>query len=281
MTDEIARRTRQSIADLFIASGIPWAGDLPEGDFLSRLYDLSKMPSTDDRFRTAEGDIRQHRTNWTDDWPIDWVFTDSRFRLFTAPDDEFLRFLCETVHPVVRHHEAARKLVAEYNQRLAADDWKIVEVARLARKPIYGATRIRGREQVLAEPTGWQKVDRQVQGVRSSLDGANSEEDFQTVGLLCREVLISLAQEVFKPEEHPTLDGVVPSDTDADRMLQAFFSAELKGGANEEARSHAKAALKLAIALQHKRTADLRMAALCAEATYSIVNLAALLVRRQ
>lgn len=37
-------------------------------------------------------------------------------------------------------------------------------------------------------------------------------------------------------------------------MLEWYFSVELRGGANEEARAHAKAALKLALALQHKRT---------------------------
>jgi len=44
------------------------------------------------------------------------------------------------------------------------------------------------------------------------------------------------------------------ADTDAGRMLEWYFSVELRGGANEEARAHAKAALKLALALQHKRT---------------------------
>ena len=45
MTDDIARRTRQSIADFFTATETPWSGDLPEEDFLARLYDLSAMES--------------------------------------------------------------------------------------------------------------------------------------------------------------------------------------------------------------------------------------------
>ena len=64
-------------------------------------------------------------------------------------------------------------------------------------------------------------------------------------------------------------------------MLEAFFSAELQGGANVEARTHAKGALRLALALQHKRTADFRMAALCAEATSSVVNILAVLGGRR
>ena len=44
---------------------------------------------------------------------------------------------------------------------------------------------------------------------------AETEEDFQAVGLLGREALISLAQAVYDPDAHPPLDGVVPSETDA------------------------------------------------------------------
>jgi hypothetical protein len=64
-------------------------------------------------------------------------------------------------------------------------------------------------------------------------------------------------------------------------MLEAFFEVELKGSANEDARRHAKAATQLAVALQHKRTADFTMAALCAEATSSVVNLLAVLSGRR
>lgn len=69
------------------------------------------------------------------------------------------------------------------------------------------------------------------------------------------------------------MDGVVPSKTDAKRMIEAFIAVELAGGANDGARDHARAALKLAVALQHDRTADFRTAALCAEATASVVNI--------
>jgi hypothetical protein len=50
-------------------------------------------------------------------------------------------------------------------------------------------------------------------------------------------------------------------------MLEAIFETELRGSSNEEARAHAKAAVRLALALQHKRFADFRTAALCAEGT--------------
>jgi hypothetical protein len=137
------------------------------------------------------------------------------------------------------------------------------------------------RAVVFEEPTGWQKVDRQIQEMRSRLETASNEEQYQAVGLLCREVLISAAQEIFAANAHPIPDGIKPSDTDAPRMLEAIFDADLKGSANEEARRHAKAAVKLALALQHKRTADFRTAALCAEGTLSVVNLLAIIAGRR
>lgn len=131
------------------------------------------------------------------------------------------------------------------------------------------------------EPTGWLKVDRQLQEMRFRLDSAETEEQFQSVGLLCREVLISVAQEIYDPTRHPPVDDRTPSDTDAKRMLEAIFESELKGSSNEEARAHAKAAVRLALALQHKRMAEFITAALCAEGTWSVVNMLAIIAGRR
>jgi len=276
----ITEVTRRGIIDFFVASETPWYGRLNDVEFLSRVYDLTKMPSTDSRIRTARGDISQHRISWQD-WTDDWIFTDSRFNLMGASDEDFLRFLCETIHPVVRpDSKDARALASEYNSYLRPDGWQLVESKQISGKPVFTATRL-GRSEVFTEPTGWQKVDRQIQEMRARLDAADSEEDWQTVGLLCRETLISVAQEVYDPISHPTLDGTDPSSTDAGRMLEAVIAAELRGSPNEEARIFARSALKLALALQHKRTADFRMAALCAEATIAVVNISAVLAGRR
>jgi hypothetical protein len=164
---------------------------------------------------------------------------------------------------------------------LAADGWCLVETGAISGRPVFTPQPVSGRARVFEEPTGWPKVDRQLQEVRQRLDAAQTEEQCQAVGLLCREVLISVAQVVYNEGRHRTLDGVQPSETDAKRRLEAIFEAELAGSANEEARAHAKAAVKLADALQHKRTADIRTAALCAEATVSVVNLAAIVANKR
>jgi hypothetical protein len=64
-------------------------------------------------------------------------------------------------------------------------------------------------------------------------------------------------------------------------MLDAYIAKALAGGANEVSRRHAKAALDLANQLQHDRTASFRDAALCEEATTSVVNLIAIIAGRR
>jgi hypothetical protein len=130
-------------------------------------------------------------------------------------------------------------------------------------------------------PTGWTKVDRQVGETRRRLAEAETEEQFQAVGLLCREVLVSLAQAVHDPAHHPSLDGVPASETDAKRMLESYIAAELPGSSHEALRRHARAAYALAVELQHKRTASFRETALCVEATSSIVNVIAIISGRR
>jgi hypothetical protein len=134
---------------------------------------------------------------------------------------------------------------------------------------------------VFEEPTGWSRVDRTLYEIRRRLEQTETEEQFQAVGLLCRECLISLALVAYDPERHPSEDGVAPSETDAKRMLDSYLAAELAGTPNEGVRRHAKAALALANDLQHHRTATYRQAALCAEATTSLVNLVAIISGRR
>lgn len=126
------------------------------------------------------------------------------------------------------------------------------------------------------ERTGWVRVDRNADELRKRFAEARTEEQYQAVGLLCREALISTAQAVFNPNLHLTIDGVKASDTDAKRMLEAYISAALTGSVNDFLRKHARASLDLAVHLQHRRTATFREAALCVEAITSVINIIAI-----
>jgi len=64
-------------------------------------------------------------------------------------------------------------------------------------------------------------------------------------------------------------------------MLEAYISSVIPGKSNETLRRHAKASLDLANNLTHRRTADFRLAALCAEATNAVVNIIAIISGRR
>jgi len=134
---------------------------------------------------------------------------------------------------------------------------------------------------VFEEPTGWTRVDRNIGEIKLRLVQSTTEEQYQAVGLLCRETLISLAQTVFIEDEHKTLDGVKASKTDAKRMLEAYISHQVPGKSNENIRRHAKASLMLSNELTHKRTAEYRHAAMCAESTNAVVNIIAIISGRR
>ncbi|MCC5915667.1 MAG: hypothetical protein JJU46_14930 [Balneolaceae bacterium] len=121
--------------------------------------------------------------------------------------------------------------------------------------------------------TNWPKVDRQLSKAHQMLNNSQTEEEFQGVGLICREILISVAQEIYDEEVYPSDDGVTPSDTDAKRMFEAFLNQELSGKSNEQYRKLTKSAVQVADATQHKRTSDYLHAKLCLEGVVSVIEI--------
>jgi len=150
--------------------------------------------------------------------------------------------------------------------------------------PLIDAIRMKTQSpgnRIVVRPTGWARVDRGIGEARNRLAVAKHEEQFQEIGMLCRETLISLAQVVFDPERHPVEDGIEVGQTDAKRMLGAFFMAELSGSSNKEYRKHTLAALDVANKTTHDRSASFLEAALCEEATTSVINTVAIVCGRR
>lgn len=141
--DDVSRAARQNITDGLKIDNVGWSGRLEEVEFLSRIYDLNEMPSYDDRFENAAGDIWQHRVNNPTDWSDDWIYDDLRFNLLQGPTDTFLRFLCEMVHPVVRpDRNQALTLVHHFNDQLRNEGWHLVEEEKIAGRPRFVAKRL-------------------------------------------------------------------------------------------------------------------------------------------
>lgn len=142
----ISHLTRRHIIDFMSMEKIWWSGRLDEPDFVARVWpDAHKRPSYDGRFDNALGDIRQHRClNY--DWEDDWIFTDDRFNLIGGSDEQFLAFLAEVVHPVVRaDKEEVAKLVAAFNEYLRPDGYMLVQVSHISGYPVYAGSLVAAR----------------------------------------------------------------------------------------------------------------------------------------
>ena len=178
---QISEVTRRNIVDSFSVNNVNWAGRFEEQQFLARLYNLLEMPSTDRRYSNAADDIWKHRV-MNNDWPDDWVFYDSRFQLINAPDDEFLRFLCEVLHPVVQPNlDEVLRIRSFINDHLVKDGWELQEQMQISGQPVYAATRalegsIHTAEatKVVVQTIGAEYVSRQVTRMQTAL---NSEPD--------------------------------------------------------------------------------------------------------
>lgn len=238
--------TRRAIID-YLSVGRHWSGALQEDDFLGRLYPLSRMPSTDYRaeFNTAAKDIWKHRV-MNADWPDDWVFTDSRFDLLHGPDEAFLRFLAETVHPIVRPESTtARDMVKEFNAELAADGWELYVSKEISGRPVYGYRRLLDsagphldRAKAVAERLSGSHVAQQIRRLERAVEedpelAIGTAKEF--VESLCKTILSERGITFSKNDDFPGLVrltirevGVVPdsigSTGDAEKKITVLLN---------------------------------------------------------
>jgi hypothetical protein len=119
--------------------------------------------------------------------------------------------------------------------------------------------------------TGWGRVDHQVAQLRERYATVRTIEDCQAIGLLCRDVLRSLADATFRDGLVP--QAQVPAPADAVARLGYVVDAYAPGAGSREIRKMVKAHLDLANAVQHDQDATLRDATIAAEATVTTVNL--------
>ena len=120
----------------------------------------------------------------------------------------------------------------------------------------------------------WDKIKRTVKKIKIDSLSAVNEEDFQTIGLLCRDVIISLAQAVYDPIIHGDTheDGTKIGNADAVRMIGNYVNYTLGGSSNKELKGYAKTTNALANQLTHKRTATKKDMLLAVSSTIALIN---------
>ena len=154
----ITEATRRAIFDSMRVGKWFWAGKLDDVEFLSRIFDLGSLPSRDSRHADMSGDVWRHRLINPDDWQDDWVFSDDRLDLTHCPDETFLKFLCEMVHPVVRDEADVDDLVASFNRYLAPDGYCLTVGDMMSGRRIFDAQlALTGADGALAD--AWRIAD--------------------------------------------------------------------------------------------------------------------------
>ena len=134
---KITEITRRAIIDRMLLDATePLYGKSDLISFLKRTWPLSQMPSTDFRFKDAEGDIWQHSVNnndWTDSELL-W----HRLNIGEIPDEQFARFLEARVHPLVcPEHEQLEFWVLSFNEELKNDRFVMRKASEISGRPIY------------------------------------------------------------------------------------------------------------------------------------------------
>ncbi len=255
---KITDRTRKNIIQIFKSEGVKWFGKLNDVIFLSRIYDLDALPSTDARYKTATWDISTHRVSFPGDWPEDWVFGDPRFNLHNCPDEEFLRFLCETIDPAVRPEgKETDLLLQEFNRELGEDGIQIVKM-----KTPFGNFRYQGkgitpstidalleiREAV--SKLNWGYVDREIIRIRNSM-----EDDPELAIGTAKELVESVLKTIL------TERGDAPKgNEDLPKLVQKTLQSLGLLGASQEGKKTRETTRKIlgALATLVQSTAELR-----------------------
>lgn len=237
----ITEITRRDIRRALIREGICWSGELDEVEFLNRLYDLGSMPSTDSRFENAEGDIWQHRINNLD-WDDNWVFADDRLQLQNGPDEIFLQFLAEIVHPVVREdREQAKAIVAMLNMLLAPDGWELAEKTTISGRSIYGPRRLTSSRHAIrtarkvAQQVDADYVHRQINRMESAID-TDPDLAIGTAKELIETVCFTILESRGKPvTDRPDLLPLVRRALDELKLVPDGIKDEVKGAKSVKA----------------------------------------------
>ena len=192
----ITEITRRAIFDEIRGAEVSWWGKLKEAEFLSRVFDLTELPSHDGRCQSMFQDVDLHRDHFCD-WDDDWVMTDERLGLMHQPDEVFLQLLCEMVHPIVRPDaEESRGLVSSFNRHLELDGWELVESRIISGRPTYVGRRRLGEAVELRHESDVILSDEYVRELSGKCSSRLASGDLEGAITTARTMLEAVLQEL-------------------------------------------------------------------------------------
>ena len=146
--NEITDLTRRCILDYLLDErDEPFHGRIELLQFLARVWDLTSMPSEDERFENAERDIWQHTVNNPTDWDYRYLLT-HRLDLETCDDQQFSKFLDECLNPrVALKLEGIDRAATHLNKFLNRDGFELRIEEQVSGWPVYRSVRTGKRYQ--------------------------------------------------------------------------------------------------------------------------------------
>jgi very-short-patch-repair endonuclease len=127
----ITELTRRNIIEALLPKNI--YGKLQLLDFLERTWKSSEMPSRD---------IWQHMVN-NNDWDDHELFFEC-LDILQLPDQRFLHFLEQVIHPIVRDSESQAEYAEIINSYLVHDGYQLNPTEQMSGCPVYKATKLQG-----------------------------------------------------------------------------------------------------------------------------------------
>jgi hypothetical protein len=270
--NEISEVTRRNIADRTVLERIYYYGDSNEPAFLSQLFDLQNLSSRDHRYKNAYDDIYQHTVN-NSDWFDNWIYSDPRINLLHCPDDLYLKFLAETIHPTVRSDSKEVSLLVKiYNEHLKNDGFEIIQTDEISGKPVFsGQKKHTGKEHLISQKREIKKY-LDTAYVKSKMDimidALNKDTDL-AIGT-AKELLETTCKSILKQknvfidknwslsrlikETHGNLDLISKNVDDADKARQSI--SQILGGISSIVQGVSE--LRNAYGTGHGREADFK-----------------------
>jgi len=126
----------------------------------------------------------------------------------------------------------------------------------------------------------WDKINESIYSAKNKLDSAKTTVDYQAIGVICREIIILLAKEVYNKEIKISADGKMIGKNDAKRQLESYVDSLNDNFKSGNLVKFIKSTITYANELTHKDNAEEEHAKICFYATSALVNIISSIERK-
>ena len=153
-TYKITNITKKAIKDLFVSGfavedfyetrtvSVSWHGDLSEIEFIKRITDISKIQVENKAFKTFEEEYKFHR-EIANDYSQFYFFESDRLPFKNSNSEEFLKIICEIIHPEVRCEDGYwKELMVRMNSLINADGYELYVSNTISGRSVFSARKI-------------------------------------------------------------------------------------------------------------------------------------------